>query len=107
MTGTPLANRAAPHRDAANECSRTHDARSLQSNVRTTFNLYRNLADSAASDPTNDDLWSDRYVLEQTVADQVYGMVMAGDDMESSYQLAVAYNTLISVGTGTLKIKGV
>ncbi len=77
----------------------------LQSSTRSVFNKFTNLSDNRIGDATNADLWTQIYGQQTDTADLMYDII-ASSDFESAYQLAPAYNALITTGTGVLKIKG-
>jgi hypothetical protein len=77
----------------------------LKSQTRTVLNLFTDLADNAPADPTNPSMWTDIRGRQQETADAMFDIITNTGDAESAYQLAPAYNVLITTGTGLLKIK--
>jgi hypothetical protein len=77
----------------------------LQSQTRTVFNLFQNLADNAKGDPTNDELWTEIITLQQQTADEMFNIITLSGDTQSAYELSPSYFTLITTGTGVLQIK--
>jgi hypothetical protein len=76
----------------------------LQANTRSVFALFSDLADNGRTDPTNDEMWANIRILQQTTADAFY-QVLQGSDVNSSYSLLPAYNSLLVTGTAVLALK--
>jgi hypothetical protein len=84
---------------------RTQRNMELKSNANTVFNLFRNLTDNTASDPVNDELWTEILGRQQETADAMFDIMMYANDSQSSYELTPAYNSLLATGTNLLDAK--
>lgn len=85
---------------------RTQRNSMLSAGARTALNLFNDLANNLASDPVNTSLWTSTRTQSQTVADQMFDIIVNIQDGNSAYELGPVYNTLLVTGTGVLRIKG-
>jgi hypothetical protein len=85
---------------------RTTRNQALKNRSTTVFNVFRDLADNRASDPTNASTWSTLRFEQQAVADQMFDIIMNANDVQSTYELATAYDVVVSTGEAVIKIKG-
>jgi hypothetical protein len=91
--------------DAVINEMRTQRNMELQSNARAVFDLFRNLADNAPSDPTNAGHWTNILTLQQQTANAMYDIIQFSNDGQSAYELGPAYNSLLAAGANVLRIK--
>jgi hypothetical protein len=77
----------------------------LISEVNTVIALYRELSNNHPNDPVNDELYVELLVRQHDTATAMYDIIQSDADVQSSYELAPAYNVLIHAGNNVLRAK--